>query len=99
MADSICKSDLILEKAFFGERLGESGYGCDSELSSASDECRHSDDSGHNDDCMKIDSHVESEQLPQDQPYDNDLISYYLQDVSRILPLSPMASMVFIVAH
>jgi hypothetical protein len=96
MTRSSFEIDLTLEKTFSGNVLDSFGFECDSERSNASDDSMLSDDSGQDDDCEKTESHVESEQLPHDQPHDNYLISYVLQDVSRILPLSPIGSMVLI---
>ena len=97
MTHSILESDLYLEKTFSGNVLENFGYGCDSELSNASDDRNLSIDSRHDDDCEKTESHLETEQLPHDQPHDSDLISFHLQDVSRIFLLSPMGSIGFIV--
>ena len=97
MSTATLKKDLFLKGQVSGNVLDGFDFECDSERSYYSDKAELPADSRCGNDWQEANSQVESEHLLREQPYGNDLMLSYLQDVSRIFLLSPMGSIGFIV--
>jgi RNA polymerase primary sigma factor len=89
MSTATLKKNLFLKGQVSGNVLDSFGFECDSENSYYSDEAELAADSRGGNELQEADSQVESEHLLREQPYGNDLMLSYLQDVSRFPLLSP----------